>query len=277
MPKVLAIADINGRPGRGMVREHLSSLISAHGIDFVLANGENAAGGFGITPALARELFDLGVDCLTMGNHVWDKKELLDYIDGDPRILRPANYPPNTPGSGTYLVEKNGIKYGVMSLLGRVFMACVDCPFQTAARELESLSAHTPLILVDIHAEATSEKQAMGHFLDGKVSAVLGTHTHVATADARILKGGTAYITDLGMTGPMDSVIGVRKDLIIGRFLNQLPVRFEIAPGPAQLEGVILTLDQGGRALAIERLGVYEEKWKTQSNVEGILPGVSNS
>jgi len=259
MPRVLVIADITGRPGRRMVSEHLPALVGRFNIDLVVANAENAAAGFGITPALAQELLAAGVDCLTMGNHVWDKKELQDYIEVEPRIIRPANFPPGTPGRGSLIVEKAGVKIAVINLLGRVFMAPVDCPFQAAIREVEAATAVTPMIIVDMHAEATSEKQAMGYFLDGKVSAVLGTHTHVATADARLLPGGTAYMTDIGMTGPVESVIGISKELIIQRFLTHMPTRFEVAGGPAQLQGAVVEIDPQGRAQSIEPVRVCSE------------------
>src|SRR6266496_2514224 len=243
--RILFIGDIFGRPGRTIVRDRLKGLVSEHRIDLVLANGENAAAGFGITPPLAEELLDLGIDVLTTGNHVWDKREIVDYfasVDGNEhsparRVLRPANYAPDLPGKGIYEGRKNNIPYAVINLQGRVFMASNDDPFRKADELLKQLNAK--IIFVDVHAEATAEKIALGWYLDGRVTAVVGTHTHVPTADERVLPGGTAYITDVGMTGPYEGVIGVKKELIIGRFLNNMPVRFEPATGhprPGALE-----------------------------------------
>jgi metallophosphoesterase (TIGR00282 family) len=259
--RILFIGDIFGRPGRNIVRERLKDLVREHRIDLVLANGENAAAGFGITPALAEDFFDLGIDVLTTGNHVWDKREIVDYfesVDGDAhgparRVLRPANYAADLPGRGTYEGRKNDIPSAVINLQGRVFMAANDDPFRTADRLLEQIKAK--IIFVDVHAEATSEKIALGWYLDGRVTAVVGTHTHVPTADERLLPNGTAYITDVGMTGPYEGVIGVKKELIIGRFLNNMPVRFEAATGDARLSAVVVEGDdETGRARSIERV-----------------------
>jgi 2',3'-cyclic-nucleotide 2'-phosphodiesterase len=259
--RTLFIGDIFGRPGRTIVRDRLKGLVSEHRIDLVLANGENAAAGFGITPPLAEELLDLGIDVLTTGNHVWDKREIVDYfasVDGDQhsparRVLRPANYAPDLPGSGVYEGRKNDVPYAVINLQGRVFMAANDDPFRKADELLKSLSAK--MIFVDVHAEATSEKIALGWYLDGRVTAVVGTHTHVPTADERVLPRGTAYITDIGMTGPYEGVIGVKKEQIIGRFLNNMPVRFEPATGDARLCAVIVESDDAsGKARSIQRL-----------------------
>ena len=259
--RILFIGDIFGRPGRTIVRDKLNDLVRAHGIDLVLANGENAAAGFGITPALAEDLFDLGIDVLTTGNHIWDKREIIDFFasaDGDPhnparRVLRPANYAKDLPGTGFYQGRKNDVPYAVLNLQGRVFMAANDDPFRIADELLKKLDEK--IIFVDLHAEATSEKIALGWYLDGRVTAVIGTHTHVPTADERVLPRGTAYITDVGMTGPYEGVIGVKKELVIGRFLNNMPVRFEPATGDTRLCAVVVDGDEAtGRARAIERV-----------------------
>ena len=252
---ILFIGDIVGRAGRAVVAGHLADLISSRELDLVVANGENAAGGFGITPRLAQELLARGIDVLTSGNHIWDRREILEYFKIEPRLLRPANYP-SGPGEGLYQgITKAGIQYAVMNLQGRVFMANTDCPFRAADRLLEKVPASCKIRFVDMHAEATSEKVAMGWYLDGRVSAVVGTHTHIATADERVLPGGTAYITDVGMSGPYDSVIGITKETILERFLTQMPARFEAAENDARLSGVLIQADaETGRAVRIERL-----------------------
>ena len=246
-----------------MVRDHLKNLVANHRVDLVLANGENAAAGFGITPALAEDLFDLGVDVLTTGNHVWDKREIVDYYvsaNGDPhsparRILRPANYASDLPGWGVYQGRKHDVPYAVINLQGRIFMAANDDPFRKADEILKQLEPRT--IVVDLHAEATSEKVALGWYLDGRVTAVVGTHTHVPTADERVLPGGTAYITDVGMTGPYDGVIGVKKEIVVSRFLNNMPARFEPATGDSRLCAVLIESDDSsGKARSIQRLMV---------------------
>ena len=261
--KILFIGDIFGRPGRNIVREKLKGLVREHQIDLVLANGENAAAGFGITPSLAEDLFDLGIDVMTTGNHIWDKREIIDYFnsaDGNPhsparRLLRPANYAPSLPGHGIYEGRKNEVPYAVINLQGRVFMASNDDPFRKADELLQQTKAK--VIFVDVHAEATSEKIALGWYLDGRVTAVVGTHTHVPTADERVLPGGTAYITDVGMTGPYDGVIGVNKEQIITRFLNNMPTRFEPATGDARLCAVVVDADDAtGRARSMKRIMV---------------------
>ena len=261
--RILFIGDIFGRPGRTIVREKLPSLVKDHSIDLIIANGENSAAGFGITPQLAEELFELGIDVLTTGNHIWDKREIIDFFqmaDGDAhspsrRLLRPANYAPDLPGRGLYEGRKGGVTYAVINLQGRVFMTSNDDPFRMADQLLKDLSAQ--VILVDMHAEATSEKISLGWYLDGRVTAVVGTHTHVPTADERVLPNGTAYITDVGMTGPFDGVIGVKKELVVGKFLNNMPVRFEAATGDVRLCAVIIDCDETtGRARAIERVMV---------------------
>ncbi len=254
--RILFIGDIVGKPGREALRLLLPQLAKKYKVDLSIANAENAAGGSGITPRIAEELFGFGLNMLTSGDHIWKRKEVLEILDSEMRILRPANYPPGSPGRGCGSIEtKKGKTLGVINLEGRVFMSTLDCPFKCARAAIEELKEKTPVILVDIHAEATSEKIAMGWFLDGMVSAVLGTHTHVQTADERILPGGTAYITDLGMTGPYDSVIGRKVEQILARFLTQMPVRFEMAQDNVQLHGVVLDIDEKtGKATSIERI-----------------------
>ncbi len=255
--RILFIGDIVGKPGRVAVRELLDGLIDAYRIDLVAANAENVAGGFGVTEKTVSELFDYGVNILTTGNHVWDKKEGEQLLTEVEALLRPANYPPAAPGSGYCTVTTpGGVGVVVVNLSGRVFMECVDCPFQTADSVLEEIDGSASCIIVDFHAEATSEKRAMALYLDGRVSAVLGTHTHIATADERVLPGGTAYITDLGMTGNEDgSVIGINYKAARKRFLSHVPTRFDLAKGIPVLNGAIVTIDVGtGRAESIERI-----------------------
>ncbi len=257
MVRILFIGDIVGKPGRELVRRGLAGIVDFHRIDLVIANAENAAAGFGITREIGDELLERGVDVMTSGNHIWDKKEIIEYIGKENLLLRPANYPPGTPGAGSIVIKAGPHKVAVLNLMGRVFLPDLDCPFRKANEEVERLRAETPIIVVDMHAEATSESAAMGWHLDGRVSAVVGTHRHVQTADERVLPGGTAYITDLGMTGPTDGVIGVDREQILQRFLTQMPVRFETAKGPAALHGVVITVDpDSGRASAIERLRI---------------------
>ncbi|HEX16093.1 MAG TPA: TIGR00282 family metallophosphoesterase [Deltaproteobacteria bacterium] len=254
--RILFIGDVVGRAGRRAVREVLPLLKREEEIDFVVANGENAAGGIGITPEKAEELLSMGVDVITSGNHIWKKREILPYLDRHPRILRPANYPPGAPGrgSGVY-TARDGTRVAVLNLEGRVFMRPLESPFRVSEQQIEILKGQTPIVIVDFHAEATSEKMAMGWFLDGEVTAVIGTHTHVQTSDERILPGGTAYITDAGMTGPVNSVIGMKKEIAIQGFLTQLPNRFEVAAGEVELQGVILEVEETtGRALEIRRV-----------------------
>jgi metallophosphoesterase (TIGR00282 family) len=247
-----------GRSGRDITRTAIRSLVERHDIDLVVANVENSAGGFGVTRDICEELRGYGIEVMTSGNHIWDKKEVLEYISNEPRLLRPANFPAGVPGSGRYLATSaRGEAVGVVNLMGRVFMTPIDDPFQVALREIDQLRAKTRLIFVDFHAEATSEKIAMGWHLDGKVTAIVGTHTHVQTADNRVLPGGTAYITDVGMTGPHDSIIGVEKSAALGRFLNALPARFEAATGDPKLHAVVIAADaRTGRATAIERISL---------------------
>ncbi len=258
--KVLFIGDIMGEPGRRAISRTLHKVIGQHGVDLVIGNGENVAGGFGITPELAYELFDMGLAVITTGNHAWDKKEILAFFKQEPRLLRPANYPEGVPGHGSIVVETpGGERLGVLQLMGRAYMPTLDCPFQVARREVARLKEETRTIIVDMHAETTSEKMAMGYFLDGEVSAVVGTHTHVQTADEQILPKGTAYLTDIGMTGPIHSVIGIKKELAIEKFLTQMPRRFEVASGPALFCAVLVELDGAlGKAVSIQRLRIPE-------------------
>ncbi len=259
--KILFIGDVFGRAGRELVASGLPVLVRERRIDFVIANVENAAAGFGITREVGEALLRTGVDAMTSGNHIWDRKEAMAYVGAGTRLLRPANYPAGVPGHGTFIGRTpGGQRVGVINLIGRVFMHPADDPFQAAWREADALSADTRVIVVDFHAEATSEKIAMGWHLDGRVTAVIGTHTHVQTADARILPAGTAYITDVGMTGPHDSVIGTDKDATLQRFLTGIPARLEPARGDPRLHAVIITADEEtGRALAIERLSLAPE------------------
>ncbi|HEY4745528.1 MAG TPA: TIGR00282 family metallophosphoesterase [Desulfuromonadaceae bacterium] len=256
--KILFIGDIIGKPGRQALSRELHRLVDRYNADLVIANGENAAGGFGLTVDTARELFDMGIHCLTSGNHIWDKKEQVAQVLADPRIIRPANYPAEVPGSGsTILVTPGGVKVAVLNLEGRVFMKNLECPFRTADREIERLKQETPIIFVDFHAEATSEKAALGWYLDGRASCVIGTHTHVQTADERVLTQGTAYMSDAGMTGSFDSVIGIGKEEAIRKFLTQLPVKFEVPKRDIRLNGAVVEIDaQSGQALSIERIAV---------------------
>ncbi|CAH2032692.1 TIGR00282 family metallophosphoesterase [Trichlorobacter ammonificans] len=256
--RILFIGDIVGSPGRSAISRELHRLVDRHAVDLVIANGENAAGGFGITPDTAEELFRQGICLLTSGNHIWDKKDTSGFLDREERIIRPLNYPPGTPGRGAALVETpGGITVGVLNLEGRVYMKNLDCPFRTADAELARLKKITPIVLVDIHAEATSEKSALGWYLDGRVSAVVGTHTHVQTADERILPGGTAYLTDVGMTGSFDSVIGIDKHQAIQRFLTQQPVKFDVPKKDLRINAVVIGVETAtGKAVSIERINV---------------------
>lgn len=254
--KVLFIGDIVGKVGRQTVSALLPSLVDRHKIDMVIANGENVAAGFGLTESLVKDLFKMGIHVITTGNHVWDKKDFVGYISKEDRVIRPANFSPGVPGYGSILYTlPDGTKVGVLNLSGRIFMTPVDCPFRTAQSEIERLQTDAKVIIVDLHAEATSEKVAFGYFVDGKVSAVIGTHTHVQTADEKILSNGTAYITDVGMTGPAHSVIGIDVDQIIRRFLTGMPDRFETAQGQGILSAVVIDIDKdSGKATGIERI-----------------------
>jgi metallophosphoesterase (TIGR00282 family) len=252
---VLFIGDIVGSPGRRAVEELLNRLVDHHFIDLVVANAENASGGIGITPPVADQLLNLGIDLLTSGNHIWKHKDILPYLEETDCLLRPANYPPDTPGRGFAILETAvGEKVAVINLEGRVFMNPLECPFRTADQILSELSPEVKVILVDMHAEATSEKLAMGWYLDGRVSVVVGTHTHVQTADERVLPHGTGYITDVGMTGPINSVIGMKTEVILERFLTQRPQSFKVASQNIQLQGVVLKIDSQGRCQEITRV-----------------------
>ncbi len=257
---ILFIGDIVGKPGRRAVKAILPDLIKKLKLDLVIANCENAAGGFGITEKTASELFSAGIHIMTSGNHIWDKKEALSLLPKEDRILRPLNYPPGVPGRGSIVYRaSNSVKVGIINLSGRVFMGLMDCPFRTVEKEIEAIKKETNIIIVDLHAEATSEKLAMAYFLDGRVTALLGTHTHVQTADEQILPGETAYITDVGMTGPKNSVIGVKSDIIVKKFITQLPKKFETAKGGWMFSAVCIEVDEKtGKALGIKRLCIKE-------------------
>ena len=272
--RILFIGDIVGRPGRELVRHGLHAIIEHHQIDLVIANAENSAAGFGITREIGDQLLDWGVDVMTSGNHIWDKKEALDYIGAEPRLVRPANYPAGVPGNGSYLARtRDGRAVGVVNIMGRVFMLNIDDPFAVVLREIDALKQRTRIVFVDFHAEATSEKIAMGWHLDGRVTAVVGTHTHVQTADERILPKGTAYLTDVGMTGPHDSIIGVEIAAALGRFLTALPQKFETATGNPRLHAVVVDADeQTGRATGIERLSLNADDLQRLAEISDERP-----
>jgi metallophosphoesterase (TIGR00282 family) len=252
---ILFIGDIVGNPGRKTVKEMISKIKKERSIDFCIANGENSAGGSGITYVVAQELYKFGVDAITLGNHTWSKREVTNFIDTDSRIVRPANYPAELPGKGSLIIKGEKSSIGVLNLLGRVYMDSIDCPFKAAEREIEYLKSFVKVVVVDMHAEATSEKSALAWYLDGRVSCVLGTHTHVQTADERILPCGTAYISDVGMTGPYDGIIGVNREIVIQKFITHMPAKFEIAQGPVQFNAVYLEIDEKtGRTIKIERI-----------------------
>jgi hypothetical protein len=256
--KVLFIGDIFGKPGREIAQRAIPALAARHGIDLVVANVENSAAGFGVTGDIAETILRYGVDVMTSGNHIWDKKEVLEYIPRQPRLLRPANFPAGVPGRGTWIGQtRTGEPIAVINVMGRIFMQPLDDPFAVVLKEIEAARRKARVILVDFHAEATSEKVAMGWHLDGRVTAVFGTHTHVQTADERLLPKGTAYLTDVGMTGPLDSIIGVTVEAALGRFVSGMPAKFEAATGPARLNAIIITADPAsGRATGIERLNL---------------------
>ena len=249
--KILAIGDIIGKPGRSAVERLLPGLYREYGIDLVIGNGENAAGGIGLTPGTAQELFDAGIEVITSGNHIWSHKELLPYLEGNSAILRPLNYPPSSPGYG-YLLKHNVL---VVNIIGRTFMDNFDCPFRAMDSLLAGFENKPNIIIVDFHAEATSEKAAMGWYLDGRVSAVLGTHTHIGTIDARILPGGTAYVTDIGMVGPVDSVIGDDVSSVLNRFLTQIPRRLSVGKGTVEFNAILVEVNKDtGKATSIQRI-----------------------
>ena len=253
MVKVLFIGDIVGRIGRNLVKDYLSA--NKKDVDICIANGENASGGVGLTVKTADELFKAGIDVITSGNHIWDKKEIIPHFDNYKTLLRPANYPPRAPGKGSCIVKTSrNVEIGVINLAGRVFMPVIDCPFRKSLEEIDQLKKDTSIIIVDLHAEATSEKVAMSKFLDGKVSALIGTHTHIQTADESILPNKTAYITDVGMTGPCDSVIGVEPDAVLKRFLTGIPYSMKPASGKAALNAVLIKINNDGKAEEIQRI-----------------------
>jgi 2',3'-cyclic-nucleotide 2'-phosphodiesterase len=262
---ILFIGDIFGKPGREIARRAIPALIEQRGVDFVVANVENSAAGFGVTGDIADTILSYGVDVMTTGNHVWDKKEVLEYIPREPRLLRPGNFPAGVPGRGSYIGRtRTGEPVGVVNLMGRVFMTPLDDPFALAVREIDAMRAKTRVIIVDFHAEATSEKVAMAWHLDGRATLVVGTHTHVQTADERILPKGTACLTDAGMTGPHDSIIGVTTEIALTRFLNGMPAKFEAATGPGRLNAVLVTADpKTGHATAVERLNLSAQEVET--------------
>lgn len=259
--RILFVGDLVGRAGRKILSRHLDRIIDQHRIDFTIVNVENAADGLGVTPEIAEELLDMQVGCMTSGNHIWDKREIREYIAREGRLLRPLNYPPDLPGAGTHVGETAaGTRIGVVNVMGRVFMPPVNDPFRLAREAVEEMKAATPIVIVDMHAEATSEKIAMGWYLDGQASAVVGTHTHVQTADDRVLPGGTAYITDVGMTGPYDSIIGMEKEASLARFLNHTSARMGSAKGDPRLCAVVLEVESAtGRARSIRRLMMGED------------------
>ncbi|HEY1304920.1 MAG TPA: TIGR00282 family metallophosphoesterase [Vicinamibacterales bacterium] len=259
---ILFIGDIVGRPGREAVRKGLRGIVERHHVDFVIANAENAAAGFGITKDIGDTLLEMGIDVMTSGNHIWDKREALDYIGTEPRLLRPANYPAGVPGRGsTVRLSGDGRAVGVVNIMGRVFMTSIDDPFAVVLREIDAIRHKTRVIIVDFHAEATSEKMAMGWHLDGKATLVVGTHTHVQTADERILPQGTAYLTDAGMTGPHDSIIGMEREPSLSRFLTGLPIKFEPATGNPRLNGIVVAADEKtGRATGVTRISYSEQE-----------------
>ena len=258
---LLFIGDIFASSGRGIVADHLQDIVGSERIDLVIANVENSAGGFGVTPLIAEEFLTMGIEVMTSGNHIWDKKEIYEYLPRQPRLLRPANYPPDLPGCGQYIVKaRNGVQVAVLNLQGRSHMPPIDCPFRKSDEMLAALDPEIKVRFVDFHAELTSEKMAMGWHLAGRVSAVIGTHTHIPTADTRILEGGTAYQTDCGMTGPYDSVIGVDKATILRKFKTSLPVRMEAAKLGIELHAVIVEVDpQTGRAVDLRRYQIIEK------------------
>lgn len=253
---ILVIGDIVGKPGRKAVKDILPSVIKEFGISFTVANAENAAGGRGLSRDVMEELLSMEIDVLTMGNHVWDNKDIFNFIDDEIRLIRPINFPPHCPGQG-YHIFTAGInqKVAVINAMGRVFMNPLDCPFRAVDEVLDTVRDQADIVLVDFHAEATSEKLAFAHYFDGQVTAVLGTHTHVQTSDERIMGGGTAYITDLGMTGPLDSILGMEKEMVIQKIIYQRPVRLEVAKGPLQFDAVVLNIDDNsGKATGIKRI-----------------------
>jgi metallophosphoesterase (TIGR00282 family) len=259
--RVMFIGDVVGSPGRQMIQEYVHKLQKKHRVHFTIINGENAAGGKGITEKIYRGFIEQGAQVVTLGNHTWDNREIFEFIDGAKHMVRPANFAAETPGQGYVIKNVNGIEICVINLQGRIFLPPLDCPFRKAEEIIQEVKKRTSIIFVDFHAEATSEKQALGWFLDGQVSAVVGTHTHVQTADNRILPGGTAFITDVGMTGPYDGILGIEREPVIKKFLTNLPVRFEVTNGRTQLSGVVVDIDdKTGKARSIDRILVNDDQ-----------------
>ena len=255
--KILFFADLVGKPGRFVLSQMCKPLKEKYGAQYVIANIENAAGGFGITPEMSKKIFSYGVNCQTSGNHIWDRMDVWKYLDQQPKLLRPANYPPGAPGNGYYIDEIPEARIGILNLQGRTYMKDIDCPFRVGERLVDTMRKDTDIIIIDFHAEVTSEKQALAYFLDGKVTAVIGTHTHVQTADETVSERGTAYITDVGMTGPHDSIIGMAKTPSLDRFLTGMPKRFTCAHGDVKISGAMITIDTtDGAAVNIERIQV---------------------
>jgi hypothetical protein len=251
---ILFVADICGKPGRQAAAHLIKPLREKYSADYVIANIENAAGGFGVTPQMSQKAFSYGIDLQTSGNHIWDRQDIYHYLANRPKLIRPANFPVGAPGEGSYIDTVGSVKVGVINLMGRTYMKDIDCPFRTAEAEVRLIRAETKIIFIDFHAEATSEKQALAYFLDGEVSAVVGTHTHVPTADESVSAKGTAYISDAGMTGPYDSIIGMQKKPSLDRFLTALPIRFNTATDDVRIAGVVVRIDPvSGRAESIER------------------------
>lgn len=258
--RILFIGDVVGSPGRKMITDYLPRLKRKYNPTITIVNGENAAGGRGITQKILKQFMESGAQAITMGNHTWDNREIFDFIDTTPQLVRPANFPEGTPGKGYTIIKMNNIEIAIINLQGRTFLPPLDCPFRTVDDIIQEVKRKTPYIFVDFHAEASSEKQAMGWYLDGRVSAVVGTHTHVQTADERILPGGTAYITDVGMTGPYDGILGMEREAVLKKFLTNLPVRFEVVNGREQLNGVVIDLDDStGLAKSIKRIIINED------------------
>jgi metallophosphoesterase (TIGR00282 family) len=258
--RILFIGDVVGSPGRDMITNYLPRLKRKYQPTATIVNGENAAGGRGITSKIVKLLMESGAQAITMGNHTWDNREIFDFIDTTPQLIRPANFPEGTPGQGFTLIKVNNIEIAIINLQGRTFLPPLDCPFRTADQIIKQVRKRTPYIFVDFHAEATSEKQAMGWYLDGQVSAVVGTHTHIQTSDNRLLPKGTAYITDVGMTGPYDGILGMDREAVLKKFLTNLPVRFEVVTGREQLNGVIIDLDKStGLAKSIKRIIINDD------------------
>jgi len=258
--RILFVGDVVGSPGRDMVNTYLPKLQKKYKAHVTIINGENAAAGKGITDKIYRSFLEVGANAVTLGNHTWDNKEIFEFIDDAKYLVRPANFPDQTPGKGHVILNFNGVEVGIINLQGRTFLPPLDCPFRKADELIIEIQKRTNIIFVDFHAEATSEKQAMGWYLDGKVTAVVGTHTHVQTADNRILPNGTAYITDVGMTGPYDGILGIDRDTILKRFLTNLPVRFEVTQGREQLSAVVIDVDsKSGKAQKIERILINDD------------------